>query len=317
MVHILCKHYKRCIALALGSYRGVPSSGLAMHCYLPALRALPAEDEAEHECFNWLRRALAAQPARPEGAFSATSWNVLARAYVRRSQFEHCHPQAISWRHRRRQIEKVLALLASDLLLLQEVDSWEDLYRPMLTRLGYQAIYAQRTGGKVDGCVIAWKKSKFRLGGPAHRVHFDQLAHAHGTQAPRFLRNNVGLFVLLLPRDGPDTPLLVATLHLYWNPAYPDVKLKQCAFFLQHLQHYLRWELSKELQQARELQTRLEQARELLDAQPSQPNHGQQHTMDQSSYGRHNHTMAFPAGAPAARTRQEHERANISPRAKG
>jgi len=45
---------------------------------------------------------------------------------------------------------------------MQEVDNYEDFWKPTMEKLGYTGIYSQRPK-KADGCAIFWKKHLYAL----------------------------------------------------------------------------------------------------------------------------------------------------------
>lgn len=92
---------------------------------------------------------------------------------------------------------------------------------------GYQCEYKRRTGRKLDGCMIAFKKSHFTLSS-LHPVEFFR-------QGIQILdRDNVGLIVVLKPalESGLDRSICVVTTHLLYNPRRGDIKLAQLALLL-------------------------------------------------------------------------------------
>jgi CCR4-NOT transcription complex subunit 6 len=67
----------------------------------------------------------------------------------------------------------------------------------------------------------------------------------------RFKQNNVGLIALLQPKSTSKSHhhnqvfLWVANAHLFWNPAYPDVKLFQSWYYLKQIKYYQSYFLKK------------------------------------------------------------------------
>ena len=105
-----------------------------------------------------------------------------------------------------------------DVLALQEVDHPDDL-RAALRRLGYDSEFAQRPNGRQDGCMTAWRASRFGRVWPARAsvgtssssssmssssfsrgvevVDFNRLVEVQGGRAPA---HNLALVVLLVDR---------------------------------------------------------------------------------------------------------------------
>lgn len=98
-------------------------------------------------------------------------------------------------------------------------------FRPSFS--GYHCEYKRRTGHKLDGCMVAFKKSRFSLFS-SHPVEFFRQG------IPILDRDNVGLIVLLKPAGAPgsDCNVCVVTTHLLYNPRRGDIKLAQLALLL-------------------------------------------------------------------------------------
>lgn len=149
-----------------------------------------------------------------------------------------------------------------DILLLQEIDHINDFYRPLLQSFGYECHYIQRPT-KHDGCLIAFSRSKFQLVA-SEEVNFDDLTekfHEMDIARQSFRRHNVALILCLkdcrthspsetppatdtstttpipspIPTSECDRYLIISTAHIYWNPAYPEVKTGQSKYLLDRI----------------------------------------------------------------------------------
>lgn len=100
---------------------------------------------------------------------------------------------------------------------------------------GYHCEYKRRTGHKMDGCMVAFKKSRFTLFS-SHPVEYFRPG------IPILDRDNVGLIVVLKPagesRSEPN--ICVVTTHLLYNPRRGDVKLAQLALLLAEISRVAR-----------------------------------------------------------------------------
>jgi uncharacterized protein with PIN domain/endonuclease/exonuclease/phosphatase family metal-dependent hydrolase len=65
---------------------------------------------------------------------------------------------------------------AVDVICLQEVDHYHDFYESLFHEFGYDSLYQPRPNGKRDGCVIAYRRDRFRLKA-VERLDLDYLAH--------------------------------------------------------------------------------------------------------------------------------------------
>eukprot|EP01083_Nonionella_stella_P017145 47933_1 len=170
--------------------------------------------------------------------FDVVSWNILCQSYIRIGRsFTYCEPQSLlDWSNRSKQVAQIILDLKADILCLQEVDHLK-YYTGILCEAGYDFEFAQRTSGKVDGCLIAWKRGAFeRVRGKSLVVEYNVLAMeaSSKTLASKLRTDSVGLIIALKPKHCP-FPILVGNTHLYWNPRCPDVKLAQITYFIREI----------------------------------------------------------------------------------
>jgi len=221
------------------------------------------------------------------------------------------------WKARSKALADELASIDADVLALQELDQYDDFWRPKLEAMGYAGWFCkrtERTAPKKDGCGLFYKRDAFEL--IARRdVQFNDLAVSHlgpgerarrareaaeaqtlratgaragndGTRRPseepsetldplrnaaatpsdsdsesvpppedaRFVRDCVATMALLVAKEketGGDEkrkgrPVLVASAHLFWDPAHADVKLAQAERLLAEAADFLRAEAEAE-----------------------------------------------------------------------
>jgi uncharacterized protein with PIN domain len=196
----------------------------------------------------------ASSPDQPHLDIRALTWNVLADCYSSDSR-------EVWELERSKRIATVLRQFSDyDLLLLEEVDHYEDFYRPLLESLGFCCCYVQRPT-KTDGCLICYRGSRFSAL-KVEEVHFNDLLRMidiSETTRYALCRHNVGLLVQLEATgagDGSATPgvddnaaidsahssamlprmqFTVGVAHMFWNPAYPEIKSAQAEYFLSRL----------------------------------------------------------------------------------
>ena len=115
----------------------------------------------------------------------------------------------------------------ADFLCLQEVDHYEDYYEKLLRKLKFKVYYAQRPGVLRDGSLIAWNPEVWT---PCflEKLDFDQCPEAEKNRD--FVRNNVGVLGVFGNKAG--EKLLVANVHLFWDPQFENVKIAQARFLL-------------------------------------------------------------------------------------
>mmetsp|Transcript_20350 Transcript_20350/g.65065 ORF Transcript_20350/g.65065 Transcript_20350/m.65065 type:complete len:352 (+) Transcript_20350:337-1392(+) len=157
------------------------------------------------------------------------SWNVLANAYTDGQVAPS--PSCLDWKRRSAQIFKRIGEARADILFFQEMDMYDRYFDPALASLGLEGLYKSRTRRKPDGCAVYWNPDKWRLE-RFHSVDFNDFAVAdaaeHGGTPEDYARDNVALIVELHPEGETGLqPLVAATGHLYWSPAYDEVKQAQ------------------------------------------------------------------------------------------
>lgn len=157
----------------------------------------------------------------------------------------------------------------ADVYCLQEVqaDHYENHIYAAMSDQGYEGVYKQKTRqsmglvGKVDGCALFWKRTKFHLV-ESYSIEFNELAQRQATQVMgynarseegmafinRLSKDNIAQLVVLelaqptlatrTNRD-PINQVCIANTHLYSNKDFPDVKLWQAWQLLQELETFV------------------------------------------------------------------------------
>ncbi len=105
--------------------------------------------------------------------FTATTYNVLASAYLRPGYFPNTPPEFLDPPRRRRALAKHVAGIDSDIVCMQEVEieTFDAIERELAAR-GYVGSLALKGGGKPDGCAIFVRSSAFELV-RTHRPEYD------------------------------------------------------------------------------------------------------------------------------------------------
>jgi uncharacterized protein with PIN domain/mRNA deadenylase 3'-5' endonuclease subunit Ccr4 len=181
----------------------------------------------------------------------ALTWNVLADCYSSDSK-------EVWEQERSKRVAAVLRQFSDyDLLLLEEVDHYNDFYRPLLASLGFSCCYVQRPT-KTDGCLICYRSSRFTAL-KVEEIHFNDLIRMRDLSENTrnaLCRHNVGLIVQLeaigtedegtnsredttacahATNKPPRMQFTVGVAHMFWNPAYPEIKSAQAEYFLSRL----------------------------------------------------------------------------------
>merc|ERR1712050_407681 len=155
---------------------------------------------------------------------------------------------------------------APDVGCLQEIqaDHYENHVYAAMSDAGFEGVYKQKTrqsmglAGKVDGCALFWKRSKFHLV-ESYSIEFNEVAQRQATQVlglnprseegsaflNRLSKDNVAQLVVLEFIQSAGRPnreinqVCIANTHLYSNKDFPDVKLWQTWQLLQELESFI------------------------------------------------------------------------------
>ncbi|XP_077999491.1 CCR4-NOT transcription complex subunit 6-like [Glandiceps talaboti] len=204
---------------------------------------------------------------RPTGIFSVMCYNVLCDKYATRQLYGYCPSWALNWDYRRKGIMSEILNYAADIISLQEVetDQYFNFFLPELRSHGYEGVFSPKSRAKtmteherkfVDGCAIFYRTSKFMLV-KEHVAEFNQIAMANAEGSEEMLnrvmpKDNIGIAALLETKDGifdgssypGDLPsqrqlIVVANVHIHWDPEYSDVKLIQTMMFMSELKQFI------------------------------------------------------------------------------
>jgi mRNA deadenylase 3'-5' endonuclease subunit Ccr4 len=124
---------------------------------------------------------------------------------------------------------------------MQEVDNWKD-WETSLKDQGYTNAYLARGGSKQDGCSISFKSDRF-VQVDRFEVRMDDIADLPFKDTQRIRKHCVALGLVLRPTDAPETSegahdFCLVTTHLFWNPKFEDVKLRQAIFLMYQISQY-------------------------------------------------------------------------------
>lgn len=166
--------------------------------------------------------------------FKVMSYNVLAQYLLECHPYLYtgCDARNLKWKCRAARLFDEIIGHSPDILCLQEVQaSHMKSFYSKFEEYGYFGIYKQKTGHRQDGCAIYFKSSLFKLEDHVS-VEFYQ------PELPILNRDNIGIIVKLAPCSFPDSPIVVATTHLLYNPKRTDVRLAQIQVFLAEIDRF-------------------------------------------------------------------------------
>ncbi|GLC57141.1 hypothetical protein PLESTB_001191800 [Pleodorina starrii] len=178
-------------------------------------------------------------PAR--NSLKVISYNILAPRYANYNSY--CPPQFLAWEYRRAGVLREMDHLAADLLGLQECDKafFRGELQGWMSQRGMCGEFLERSVGPVpgppEGIALLWRDAALEMLTCRHVLYGEMDPRVAGLPAEvagslpwSKLRELGEGAVMALLRHRPSGRLLVAAVtHLFWNPAFPDVKALQAA----------------------------------------------------------------------------------------
>eukprot|EP01025_Chloroclados_australasicus_P040759 TRINITY_DN4274_c0_g1_i2.p1 TRINITY_DN4274_c0_g1~~TRINITY_DN4274_c0_g1_i2.p1 ORF type:complete len:462 (-),score=43.48 TRINITY_DN4274_c0_g1_i2:575-1909(-) len=190
------------------------------------------------------------------------TYNILANKYIG-EHVKYCQSALLRWELRKQKIMAEIEAYKSDILFLQEVEQEAFKYDFLkLRELGYTGIIAS---GEVAPALFykskIFKLLDFEINGFQSLLNSPAKLAAVKTawgvskevdQAGRTIMNGGYFFtrlkytsngaysMALLQHIPTNTPVLVVSVHLFWNPAWPDVKVGQAALLCQRMRAFVR-----------------------------------------------------------------------------
>ncbi|KAJ9246963.1 hypothetical protein DTO207G8_8423 [Paecilomyces variotii] len=183
--------------------------------------------------------------------FTVLSYNTLCDQSATQSHYGYTPSRALAWEYRRDLILSEIRGHDSDIACLQEIDqgNYNDFFREQLAYNDYKGVYWPRgramgmheeEAKSVDGCAIFFKGSKFILL-DKQMINFGQIAvrrpDAKGQDDiyNRLWQKDHIAVVAFLENRMTGSRLIVVNAHLYWDPAFKDVKLIQTAILMEEI----------------------------------------------------------------------------------
>ena len=213
------------------------------------------------------RNLISAKAASGGGPrFRVVTYNVLAEIYATQQQYPYCDLWALNWDYRFQNILREVLDASPEVVCLQEIqaDHYESHVYASFSDAGYEGVFKQKTrqsmglAGKVDGCALFWRRSKFHLV-ESYSIEFNEVAQRQATQVlglnprsdegsaflNRLSKDNVAQLVVLefiqpAARSNREiSQVCIANTHLYSHKDFPDVKLWQTWQLLQELESFI------------------------------------------------------------------------------
>ena len=185
---------------------------------------------------------------------SVVSYNILCDRYATTSQYGYTPSEALSWDYRSRLILEEINAYDADIVCLQEVDreSFDEFFRRELALKDYRGVFwpksraktmAEKEARLVDGCATFFKTSKY------HLLDKQLIDFANTAINRPDMKGEHNTFNRVMPRDHiavacflenrvTGSRLMVANTHIFWDPAFADVKLVQTAIMMEQLSKF-------------------------------------------------------------------------------
>ncbi|KAI4217140.1 MAG: hypothetical protein LQ351_000449 [Letrouitia transgressa] len=182
---------------------------------------------------------------------SALSYNILCDKYATSSQYGYTPSEVLSWNYRKRIILEEIKEHDADIVCLQEVDNenFNTYFRRELAYNDYRGIFWPKTRAKtmadkeaklVDGCATFFKNTKYvcldkqLIDFANTAINRPDMKGEHDTFNRVMPRDHIAVATFLENRVTGSRIIIVNT-HIFWDPAFNDVKLVQVAILMEQL----------------------------------------------------------------------------------
>ncbi|KAK9810006.1 hypothetical protein WJX72_003259 [[Myrmecia] bisecta] len=204
---------------------------------------------------------------------TVVSYNILANKYARSGYHAYCPDKYLDWSYRFPRIQSELLSHQPDIICLQEVEepTFVQEFVPALRREGYQGLpvaqqardviqgppdgcalcfyglhYSRHSKpgdaiqGPPDGCALFFKSARLQLLASSLCRFGNHVAPSKAGPFWDQVRAREDGAVLALLRDTQSKRVFcAASLHLFWDPHFPDVKAAQAAIVCAQIQDLL------------------------------------------------------------------------------
>ncbi|OMJ65975.1 hypothetical protein SteCoe_37343 [Stentor coeruleus] len=158
--------------------------------------------------------------------FSVLTYNILANSYS--SYMNHCPKKYLNFDYRSSLIFKQIQDINADFVCLQEVDKYENYFKPFLKKHGYKSHWKKRPSSwSPDGSLIAWKEDIWELV-EIKEIDFNEESMNRRNSAYR--KNNIGIIIVFKHKET-NSGIIIGTAHFYWDPDLEYVKFFQGTVF--------------------------------------------------------------------------------------
>ncbi|KAF2096762.1 hypothetical protein NA57DRAFT_78355 [Rhizodiscina lignyota] len=201
------------------------------------------------------------EPVPEEQQLKVLSWNTLCDKFCTQSQYGYTPSAALAWERRREMILEEVQGRSPDIFCMQEVDqeNFNEYFRPNLAYNDYKGVFWPKSRAKnmpekdakwVDGCATFYKHSKYILLDKqivdfmAIAINRSDMKSGHDVYNRVMPRDHIGTIAFLENRLT-GARIIVANTHVFWDPAYTDVKVVQVGILMEEItkmaDKYAKW----------------------------------------------------------------------------
>ncbi|KAI8979556.1 Endonuclease/exonuclease/phosphatase [Mycotypha africana] len=194
--------------------------------------------------------------------FTVLCYNILCQKYATVQAYGYTPSWALNWDYRKELIVSEVLGYDADIVCLQEVavkhydGEIGDIFKE---RGDYDGVFfpksrikfatAEEEKREVDGCAVFYKASKYNLI-EHHLLEYSQKAlqrndfkHSEAIYNRVMTRDNIAVMVVLENKVTLNR-VLVVNSHIFWDPAYADVKLVQVGMMMEGIEAFASKHLS-------------------------------------------------------------------------
>lgn len=188
---------------------------------------------------------------KEEDRFTVLCYNILCDKYATQNMYGYTASWALDWEFRKDLILQELQNHNADIVCLQEVatDSYEEVFSPALAYHEYKGVFWPKTRARVmnesekknvDGCATFYKTTKYNL------IDKQVIDFSSSAIAREDMKKTADIYNRVMPKDNiavvaflenklTGYRVIIANVHVTWDPAFKDVKLVQTAMLMEEL----------------------------------------------------------------------------------
>jgi CCR4-NOT transcription complex subunit 6 len=192
------------------------------------------------------------------------SYNCLAQCYIKREWFPQTRDgKLLKWSERKKNLVQKIGEVNADIVCLQEIDNfdkeWKDFFLTSNkddddddddddgTASSFGVFYKQRTqktNKKKDGSLVSWRTEVFDFM-DERAIEFndivlsDERVKSSSEEEKNEYERDCVAALVLLKHKVTERMIVVVSCHLYWDPKYEHVKMKQAEYLRKQIDRFV------------------------------------------------------------------------------